>query len=166
MTDPAALSTHAILQRATSGDGATRVVTLDARFQGLPGAAHGGTVLALFDAVASATGVRTIAGVYRRRVPLATPLELVVDRDRDATRLRLSDGVTLLVDGVVAAGAAAALGGAEAGVPRAGAGGGAEAEGGVKVLAHEPVLELGRLAQEVGELLAVLDDDLWLAHGR
>ena len=42
-----------------------------------------------------------------------------------------------------------------------------EAEGGVQVLAHEPVLELGRLAEEVGELLAVLDDDLRLTvHGR
>src|SRR5947207_11995081 len=125
MTGPDRLSTDAVLRRALIGDGAARVVTLDPSFQGLPDTAHGGTILALFDAVAAASGVRTIAGVYRRRVPLATPLELVVDRDADATRLRLSDGVTLLVDGVVAAGAAAALGGAEAGVPRAGAGGGA-----------------------------------------
>src|SRR2546425_13334729 len=101
MTAPHPSTDHVLRDSVRAGDGATRVVTLDPRFQGLPGAAHGGTVLALFDAVASATGVRTIAGVYRRRVPLATPLELVVDRDRDATRLRLSDGVTLLVDGVV-----------------------------------------------------------------
>src|SRR5437773_7189151 len=104
MTGPDGLSTHAILERAAIGDGATRVVTLDPRFQGLPDAAHGGTVLALFDAIASATGARTLAGVYRRRVPLATPLQLVIDRDAGATRLRLSDGATLLVDGVVDAG--------------------------------------------------------------
>src|SRR5947207_8723151 len=92
MTGPAALSTHAILQRAARGDGAARVVTLDPAFQGLPDTAHGGTVLALFDAVAATAGARTLAGVYRRRVPLATPLTLAIDRD--ATRFRLSDGGT------------------------------------------------------------------------
>jgi hypothetical protein len=106
MTDPAAGSTHAILERAAGGDGATRVVTLDPRFQGLPDAAHGGTVLALFDSVASATGARTIAGVYRRRVPLAAPLQLTIDRAADTTRFTLSDGATLLVDGVVDVGTA------------------------------------------------------------
>ena len=106
MTGPAALSTHAILQRAARGDGAARVVTLDPAFQGLPDTAHGGTVLALFDAVAATAGARTLAGVYRRRVPLATPLALAIDRD--ATRFRLSDGGTLLVDGVVERGEAPA----------------------------------------------------------
>ncbi len=38
---------------------------------------------------------------------------------------------------------------------------GLQAEGGVQVLAHQPVFELGRLAQEVGERLAILDDDGW-----
>ena len=101
MTDPAALSTHAILGRAARGDGATRVVILDPHFQGLPDAAHGGTILALFDSVASANGPRTIAGAYRRRVPLATPLQLAIDRAAHETRCSLSDGATLLVDGVV-----------------------------------------------------------------
>jgi acyl-coenzyme A thioesterase PaaI-like protein len=121
MTDPAALSTHAVLERAVRGDGATRVVILDPRFQGLPDAAHGGTILALFDSVASATGARTIAGAYRRRVPLATPLQLAIDRDDSATRFSLSDGATLLVDGVVDAGTAPLLREAEAAdAPRAG----------------------------------------------
>ena len=109
MTGPAALSTHAILQLAVRGDGATRVVTLDPGFQGLPDTAHGGTVLALFDAVAVAAGARTIAGVYRRRVPLATSLTLAVDRTASATCLRLSDGATLLVDGAVERGDVPAL---------------------------------------------------------
>jgi hypothetical protein len=34
-----------------------------------------------------------------------------------------------------------------------------EAEGGVEVLAHGQLLDLGRLAEEVRQLLAVLDDD-------
>ena len=38
---------------------------------------------------------------------------------------------------------------------------GLQAEGGVEVLAHQPVLELRRLAQQVGERLAILDDDGW-----
>jgi acyl-coenzyme A thioesterase PaaI-like protein len=120
MTDPAARSTHAILERATRGDGATRVVILDPHFQGLPDAAHGGTILALFDSVASANGTRTMAGVYRRRVPLAVPLQLTIDHADTATRLSLSDGATLLVDGVVDVGSAPALDGPEA---RGGAGG-------------------------------------------
>jgi hypothetical protein len=121
MTDAAALSTHAILERAASGDGATRIVTLDPHFQGLPDAAHGGTILALFDSVASANGARTIAGVYRRRVPLATPLQLIIDRADTATHLSLSDGATLLVDGVVDAGTAPLSREAEAAdAPRAG----------------------------------------------
>ena len=114
MTDPAELTTHAILHRAASGDDVARRVTLDRNFQGLPDAAHGGIVLALFDAVAGAPGPRTTAAVYRRRVPLATSLQLTIDRDDAATRLRLSDGATLLVDGVVDTGDPPVLGEAEA----------------------------------------------------
>ena len=36
-----------------------------------------------------------------------------------------------------------------------------QAERGVEVLAHQPVLELGGLAEQVRERLAVLDDDGW-----
>jgi acyl-coenzyme A thioesterase PaaI-like protein len=94
-------ATEEILRRGLSGDADERRVTLDPRFQGLPDTAHGGTILALFDAVARATGARTVAGTYRRRVPLATPLQLAIARDDAATRFRLSDGATLLVDGAV-----------------------------------------------------------------
>lgn len=95
-------STDDVLRRSLTGDGATRVVTLDPRFQGLPDTAHGGTVLALFDALAGPAGARIVAGVYRRRVPLATPLQLAVARDGDVTALRLSDGAAILVDGTAA----------------------------------------------------------------
>ncbi len=44
---------------------------------------------------------------------------------------------------------------------------GLQAERGVQVLAHQPVLELGRLAQQVRERLAILDDDGWFRrHSR
>jgi hypothetical protein len=112
-------STAAVLRRSVQpGAGAARVVTLDPRFQGLPDTAHGGSVLALFDAVArgddprvddvgadSGGRARTVAGIYRRRVPLATPLALAIDRDGTVVRLRLSDGAAVLVDGVVTTGA-------------------------------------------------------------
>ena len=99
MTDPAASRTDAWLRRALA-DG---VVTLDPSFQGLPETAHGGSVLALFDAIAGLDGMRTLRGTYHRRVPLAAPLSLAIDRDAAAARLRLSEGATLLVDGVVTA---------------------------------------------------------------
>ena len=38
---------------------------------------------------------------------------------------------------------------------------GLQAECRVEVLAHQPVLELGRLAQQIRESLAILDDDGW-----
>ncbi len=67
----------------------------------MPDTAHGGTVLALFDAIAGARGARTASGTYRRRVPLGQPLSLAIARDAIATRFRLSDGAALLVDGAV-----------------------------------------------------------------
>jgi len=97
-------STDDVLTRGLSGVGNARVLTLDSRFQGLPETAHGGTVLALFDAVTREDGARaarSVAGIYRRRVPLATPLQLTIDRDASATRLRLSDDTTTLVEGTV-----------------------------------------------------------------
>jgi acyl-coenzyme A thioesterase PaaI-like protein len=102
MTRAPSRSTDEILRHSAAGNGPARVVTLDPRFQGLPDTAHGGTVLALFDAVAGGTGARVVSGVYRRRVPLGAPLQLAVARDGDATHLRLSDGAVLLVDGSVA----------------------------------------------------------------
>jgi acyl-coenzyme A thioesterase PaaI-like protein len=96
---PHPATTDTILRRSVTGDGDTRAVTLDARFQGLPDTAHGGTVLALFDALAGAAYPRLVSGVYRRRVPLATPLRLVVSDG--ATRFHLADGGTGLVEGTV-----------------------------------------------------------------
>jgi hypothetical protein len=97
--DPGA--TDALLRACITGDGTARRVTLAPGFQGFPDTAHGGSVLALFGAVTPATGARTLTGVYRRRVPLGTPLDLAVDRDATTTRLRLSEGTTVLVEGTV-----------------------------------------------------------------
>jgi acyl-coenzyme A thioesterase PaaI-like protein len=102
MTGSPSRSTDEILRHSAAGDGATRVVTLDPRFQGLPDTAHGGTILALFDGLAGGTGARVVSGVYRRRVPLGVPLQFAIVRDSGVTHLRLSDGAVLLVDGSVA----------------------------------------------------------------
>ena len=99
MTVPALRPTDAVLRGAL----ASSVVTLDPSFQGLPDTAHGGTVLALFDAGANVDGPRTVSGTYHRRVPLATPLPLAIDRGGAATRFRLTDGSMRLVDGSVEA---------------------------------------------------------------
>ena len=90
-----------LLGRCVAGDGGRRTLTLDPRFQGLPDTAHGGSVLAVFDALAAATGPREIRGVYRRRVPLGVPLALAVRRDTDGARFELTDGRATLVDGRV-----------------------------------------------------------------
>ena len=75
-------------------------------------------MLALFDAIAGRDapgGDRTVTGIYRRRVPLATPLALTIDRGADTTHLRLSDTTATLVEGSVASGAwAEAAGGGPA----------------------------------------------------
>ena len=92
-------STDDVLRRCVTGDGDARVVTLDPRFQGLPGTAHGGTVLALFDALAPEARSRTVAGVYHRRVPLGAPLRLAIDAA--AGSFQLSDGTALLVSATV-----------------------------------------------------------------
>ena len=93
-------SADAVLRAALTG-GDPRRVLLDPAFQGLPDTAHGGTVLALFDAVAADTTPRMLSGFYRRRVPLASPLALVVEPRDGGTACRLLDGDALLVEGVV-----------------------------------------------------------------
>src|SRR3989442_1536481 len=112
MTAPHPSTDEMLRASVRGGDGTTRVVTLDPRFQGLPDTAHGGTILALFDAVASArpNAVRTLVGTYRRRVPLGAPLSLAVTHDRSVTRLQLADGDALLVDGGVLPGGGAVEG--------------------------------------------------------
>jgi hypothetical protein len=92
------MTTDSLLRRSIAADG--RTVTLDPGFQGLPDTAHGGSVLALFDALSGATGPRAVASVYRRRVPLATPLAL----DRRPDGFALSDNGGVLVEGSVRAG--------------------------------------------------------------
>jgi acyl-coenzyme A thioesterase PaaI-like protein len=89
------------LRRALDGRGAERVLTLDAAFSGLPDTAHGGSVLAAFDAVAGRSGPRELAGHYLKRVPLATPLRLRVEPAPDGCRLELFDDHTVLVSGGV-----------------------------------------------------------------
>lgn len=86
-----------------------RALVLDPAFQGLPGMVHGGTVLALFDALAGGGGAQHVAGHYMRRVPLATPLTARVSRDAGRVACSLRDAAgTLLVDGHVTPAAPAA----------------------------------------------------------
>src|SRR5262249_46568499 len=91
------MHTAGALRAAITGQGAERVLTLDRAFQGLPDTAHGGSVLAVFDALAGLAGPRTLAGHYLRRVPLGAPLRL---RAREA-HLELSDDSATLVSGRV-----------------------------------------------------------------
>src|SRR5438445_111573 len=72
------MTTTEALRAALAGDGETRTLTLDRAFQGLPDMAHGGSVLAAFDAAAGRRGPRTLRGHYLKRVPLGTPLALRV----------------------------------------------------------------------------------------
>jgi len=91
-----------VLRRSLADRGGDFVLTLDPAFQGLPDAAHGGSVLAAFDALAGLAAPRDVSGVYKRRVPLATPLRLVTGRANGARTFVLSDGDSVLVDGRVA----------------------------------------------------------------
>src|SRR5437899_5698083 len=78
------------------------ILTLDPAFQGLPDTAHGGSVLAAFDALAGLSMPRAVSGVYRKRVPLATPLRLAVGRDNGAHTFVLRDSADVLAHGRVA----------------------------------------------------------------
>ena len=96
-------TTETALRRSLDDRGGTLILTLDPAFQGLPDTAHGGSVLAAFDALAGLAGPREIAGLYRKRVPLATPLSLAVARADSAHTFVLSDeDGHVLVDGRVA----------------------------------------------------------------
>lgn len=95
-------TTDAVLRRAIEGGGAERILTLDPAFQGLPDTAHGGSVLAAFDALADVKGPRELVGHYRKRVPLGVPLRLVLAHEGTALTCRLCDDTgTALVDGRV-----------------------------------------------------------------
>ena len=97
------MNIDALLRRCLAfRDDGSGTLTLDRAFQGLPDTAHGGSVLAIFDALAGATGARQVVGVYRRRVPLEVPLALAVRRDGDGARFALTEGRAILVEGSVA----------------------------------------------------------------
>ena len=101
--------TDSVLREGLAGPGDDLRLTLDPRFQGLPGAAHGGSVLAAFHAVAELVGRQAVHGLYRKRVPLGTPLGLTLARRKGGLACRLFDETdAVLVEGSVTAGAAAA----------------------------------------------------------
>ena len=95
-------TTDALLRAAIGGASDALTLTLDPAFQGLPDTAHGGTLLAVFDALADLRGPREIVGHYRRRVPLGVALRLDAARAGDGMRCRVRDATaTVLVEGDV-----------------------------------------------------------------
>ena len=113
----------ATLRHALEISGPDLILTLDPALQGLPETAHGGSVLAVFDTLAGTTTPREVSGLYRRRVPLGTPLTLVRTRVDSSDTFVLSDQAgVVLVDGRVAPLTADAVGDA---LSRAGGGGAA-----------------------------------------
>jgi len=96
------MTTDSVLRRGVAGRGDEFRLTLDPGFQGLPDTAHGGSVLAAFHAVASLAGPQELRGLYRRRVPLGTPLRLSLAREDGGVACRLLDDTdALLVEGAV-----------------------------------------------------------------
>ena len=93
----------ATLRHALEVSGRDLILTLDPALQGLPETAHGGSVLAVFDTLANAPAPREVSGMYRRRVPLGTPLTLLRTHADSTETFVLSDPVGgVLVDGRVA----------------------------------------------------------------
>jgi acyl-coenzyme A thioesterase PaaI-like protein len=96
------ITTDSVLREGVAGHGDELRLTLDPRFQGLPDTAHGGSVLAAFQAVAKLAGRQEVRGVYRKRVPLGTPLRLSVGRRNGGIACRLFDETdAVLVEGGV-----------------------------------------------------------------
>jgi acyl-coenzyme A thioesterase PaaI-like protein len=92
----------ATLRHALEVSGRDLILTLDPALQGLPETAHGGSVLAVFDTLADVSGPREVSGVYRRRVPLGSPLMLLRSRTGSTETFVLSDAAGgVLVDGRV-----------------------------------------------------------------
>src|SRR2546422_2404969 len=94
------------LRRSLDDRSGELILTLDPHFQGLPDTAHGGSVLAAFDALAGLTGPRHVGGVYRKRVPVGVPLALTHGRTEATHRFVLRDHTSVLVDARVAPAAA------------------------------------------------------------
>src|SRR3970282_1533770 len=98
-----------VLKRSLDDRGGEPLLTLDPAFQGLPDTAHGGSVLAVFDAIARWHGAHAVIGHYRRRVALGAPLPLKIRRTQAAVGFQLlDDSRALLVEGAVIAAAPAA----------------------------------------------------------
>jgi acyl-coenzyme A thioesterase PaaI-like protein len=113
------ITIDATLRRALEVSGHDLILTLDPALQGLPETAHGGSVLAVFDALAETPAPREVSGIYHRRVPLGVPLALQRARADSAHTFTLSDpsSKNVLVEGRVVLGAnghAAANGAASA----------------------------------------------------
>lgn len=95
-------TTDALLRAAIGGAPDARTLTLDPGFEGLPETAHGGTLLAVIDALAAVGGPREIVGHYRRRVPLGVSLSLDAAHAADGVTCHVRDATaTVLVDGHV-----------------------------------------------------------------
>lgn len=94
-------TTDAILRRGLARRGDDFVLTLDPAFQGLPDTAHGGSLLAVFHAVAGGPANCLVHGTYRRRVPLGSPLRLTTAARDMALDCALTDGDAPLADGGV-----------------------------------------------------------------
>src|SRR5256886_12922048 len=91
-----------VLRRSLDDRSGDLILTLDPAFQGLPVTAHGGSVLAAFDALAGLTGPRHVSGVYRKRVPVGVPLALTHGRTEASHTFVLRDATSVLVNGRVA----------------------------------------------------------------
>jgi len=91
-----------VLRRSLDDRSGELILTLDPHFQGLPDTAHGGSVLAAFDALAGLTGPRHVGGVYRKRVPVGVPLALTHGRTEATHTFVLRDHTSVLVDARIA----------------------------------------------------------------
>src|SRR5881398_2938198 len=91
-----------VLRRALDDRSGDLILTLDPAFQGLPDTAHGGSVLAAFDALAGLGLPREVRGVYRKRVPLGVPLALTHGHTGATHAFVVRDHTSVLVDGRVA----------------------------------------------------------------
>lgn len=102
------------------GENAVRAeVSIDDRFQGFPGIAHGGVVAALLDEIVGRAGLSDnpnrlmytgkLEVKYRQHVPLNTALMLKGRIDKDRGRIVQASGEMYTTDGAILAEATATL---------------------------------------------------------
>ncbi|MBX3065441.1 MAG: PaaI family thioesterase [Anaerolineae bacterium] len=102
------------------GENAVRAeVSIDDRFQGFPGIAHGGVVAALLDEIVGRAGLSgnpnrlmytgKLEVKYRQHVPLHTALTLKGRIDKDRGRIVQASGELYTADGAILAEATATL---------------------------------------------------------